>query len=86
MQMFSSQLTYQSLNGALPSRKCSIKAPDKYKTSAHVLTEICLPSKRWVNDLALILGLHWLKRCPMGQALICVLNLRLANFLFEFVH
>ena len=32
IQFFSSELTYQSLNGALPSRKCSIKAPAKCKT------------------------------------------------------
>ena len=25
---YSSELTYQSFNGALPSRKCSIKEPD----------------------------------------------------------
>ena len=39
---FSSELTYQSLNRALPSRKCSIKATAKCKTSIYVLTEICL--------------------------------------------
>ena len=32
IQFFSSELTYQSLNGALPSRKCCIKAPAKCKT------------------------------------------------------
>ena len=40
-------LNYQSLNRALPSRKCSIKAPAKCETSVYVLTEICLQwSKR----------------------------------------
>ena len=29
MEEFSPELTYQSLNGVLPSRKCSIKAPAK---------------------------------------------------------
>ena len=29
VQIFSSEFTYQSLNGASPSRKCSIKAPTK---------------------------------------------------------
>ena len=41
------------LNGALPSRKCSIKAPAKFKTSVYVLTDIYLQwSKRlcpWLN-------------------------------------
>ena len=44
------ELTYLSLNGALPSRKCSSKAPAKCKTSVYVLTEICLHK---VNDWAL---------------------------------
>ena len=35
-------LIYQNLNGALPSRKCSIKAPDKCESSIYVLTNICL--------------------------------------------
>ena len=33
---------YQSLNGALPSRKCCIKASTKCKISVYVLTAICL--------------------------------------------
>ena len=32
-------LTYQRLNGELPSRKCSIKAPAKCKSFSYVLTE-----------------------------------------------
>ena len=38
-----SELTYQSLNGALPSRKCSIKAPAKCKTSVYVCQDGDLP-------------------------------------------
>ena len=34
-------LMYQCPNGAIPSRKCSIKAPDKWRNSIYVLTEIC---------------------------------------------
>ena len=34
--------SYQNLNGALPSRKCSIKAPVKCKTSIYDLTQIFL--------------------------------------------
>ena len=36
------ELTYQSLNGALPSRKYSMNAPAKCQTSIYVMTEICL--------------------------------------------
>ena len=36
IQIFSSELTYQSLKGALPSSKCSIKEPTKCKTSVYV--------------------------------------------------
>ena len=52
MQIFSSGLSYQSLNSELPSRKCSDKAPAKCKTSAYVLTEICLQwsTKRFLNS------------------------------------
>ena len=46
-----SKLTYQSLNGALPSRKCSIKAPAKCKTSIFVLMKISAFNE--VNDWAL---------------------------------
>ena len=52
-------LTYQSLNRALPSRKCSIKTPAKCKTSVYVLTEICLQWSKWLvpklHPLCLIL-------------------------------
>ena len=45
-KIFSSEVTYQSLNGAsLPSMKCTIKTPVKCKTSTYVLTEICLSMK-----------------------------------------
>ena len=33
IQIFTSELTYQSFNGALPLRICSIKAPAKWKIS-----------------------------------------------------
>ena len=42
------ELTYQRLNGALPWRKYSIKAPTKWKTSVYALTEICL---QWSKQL-----------------------------------
>ena len=32
---------YQLLKGAIPSRKCSIKAPAKWRNSVYALTEIC---------------------------------------------
>ena len=38
IQIFSSELTYQILNCALPSRKCSIKAPAKCKPPIYVMT------------------------------------------------
>ena len=44
----SSEFTYQSLNAALPSRKCSIKALAKCKHLVYVLMEICL---QWSNGL-----------------------------------
>ena len=47
MQIFSSELSYQSLNGILPSRKCSTKALDKWKTSIYVLKEIRLQWSKW---------------------------------------
>ena len=47
-----SELTNQSLNGALPSRKCSIKAPAKCKTSVCVLIEICLQWSKWLGPLS----------------------------------
>ena len=37
-----------SLNGALPSRKCSFKAPAKCKIFINVLLEICL---QWIKRL-----------------------------------
>ena len=54
-------LVYQCLNGAIPSMKCSIKAPPKCKTSIYVLTEICLQwSKRLSpNTLNLKNGEIW---------------------------
>ena len=53
---FSSKLTYQSLNGALPTRKYSIKAPVKCKISVYDLTEICLQcSKRLVSKYSYLI-------------------------------
>ena len=43
---YKSSLTYKNLNGVIPSRKCSIKASAKYKTSIYVLTEICLQRRK----------------------------------------
>ena len=49
--MFSSEITYQSLNGALSSRKCSIKASTNCKTSVYVLTDICLQCSKWLGPM-----------------------------------
>ena len=49
--MFSSEITYQSLNGALSSRKCSIKASTNGKTSVYVLTAICLQCSKWLGPM-----------------------------------
>ena len=49
IQIFSSDLTYQSFNRALPLRKCFIKAPAICKTSVYVLTEICLQWSKWLG-------------------------------------
>ena len=40
---------YQCLNGAIPSRKCSIKAPAKWRKSAHVLTVIYHQRSKWLG-------------------------------------
>ena len=44
--IFSFGLMYQCLNGAIPSRKCSMKTHAKCKTSIYVLTEICLQGSK----------------------------------------
>ena len=52
MLIFSSgwaELTYQSLNRALPTWKCSIKAPAKCKTFLYVFMEICLQWSKWLG-------------------------------------
>ena len=43
---------YQCLNGAIPSRKCSIKAPAKWRHSVYVLMDICLQWSKWLGPLA----------------------------------
>ena len=48
---FSSELTYQSLNRALPSRKCSIKEPDYEKTPFTSCRESAI--NKVLNDWAL---------------------------------
>ena len=40
---------YQCLNEATPSRKCSIKAPAKWRNSVYVLTEICHLRSKWLD-------------------------------------
>ena len=40
---------YQCNNGAIPSRKCSIKTPAKWRNSAYVLIEICHQSSKWLG-------------------------------------
>ena len=44
---------YQWINGAIPSRKCSIKAPAKWKNSVYVLTEICHNRSKWFGPWCL---------------------------------
>ena len=65
--LFCSELSHQSLNGALPLWKCSIKAPAKWKTSVYVLREICLQWSKWLGPYTYICTLifacspifHW---------------------------
>ena len=40
---------YKYLIGAIPSRKCSIKAPAKWRKSVYVLTEICHQRSKWLG-------------------------------------
>ena len=56
IQIFSSELTYQNINGALPSSKCSIKAPAKCKTSVYVLLEICLQWSKPLGPWSFVMG------------------------------
>ena len=39
----------QCLNGAIPSRKCSIKAPANWRNSVYVLMEICHQRSKWLG-------------------------------------
>ena len=52
MQIFSSELTYQSLNGALPSRESSIKAAAKWRNSVYVLMEIFHQRSKWLGPMS----------------------------------
>ena len=40
-----------AFNGAVPSRKCSIKAPAKWRNSVYVLTEICHQRSKWLRPI-----------------------------------
>ena len=53
---------YQCLNGAIPSRKCSITAPAEWSNSVYVLTEICHQRIKWLDPIFLIYLVHnnWL--------------------------
>ena len=45
---------YQCLNGAIPSRKCSIKAPAKWGNSVYVvLTDICHQRSKWLSPICM---------------------------------
>ena len=57
--LFPFRLMYQCLNGAIPSRKCSIKAPAKWRNSVYVLTEICHQRIKWLG--AKIFIYYWQK-------------------------
>ena len=37
------------LNGAIPSRKCSVNAPAKWRHSVYVLMEICHQRSKWLG-------------------------------------
>ena len=54
--LFSFGLMYQCLNGAIPSRKCSITAPAKWRNSVYVLTEICNQRSKWLCPKTLLLN------------------------------
>ena len=49
MLLFSFGLMYQCLNRAIPSRKCSINAPAKWRNSVYILTEICHQRSKWLG-------------------------------------
>ena len=49
--LFSFGLMYQCLNRAIPSRKCSNKAPSKWRKSVYVLTEICHQRSKWLSPI-----------------------------------
>ena len=47
--LFLVNVPMQCLNGAIPSRKRSIKAPAKWRHSVYVLTEICHQRSKWLG-------------------------------------
>ena len=47
--LFSFGLMYQGLDGAIPSWKCSIKAPAKWRNSVYVLVKICHQRSKWLG-------------------------------------
>ena len=49
--LFSFDIMYQCLNGAIISRKYSIKAPPKRRNSVYVLTEICHQRSKWLRPI-----------------------------------
>ena len=55
LRILTNELTYQSLNRALPSRKCSIKTSAKCKTSVFVLLEIWLQWSEWLGPYFVVI-------------------------------
>ena len=69
-------LTYQSLNGAIPSIKCFIKAPAKCKTSIYVLMENHLQWCKWLGpcccfSIVTLKLFYWCNACKLRQIYTC---------------
>ena len=64
----------QSLNGALPSRKCSVKAPANFKTSVYVLMEICLQWSKWLVPILYIVSMLMHYAAQKVLMLLCLLS------------
>ena len=81
MLLFSFGLMYQCLNGAIPSRKCSITASAKWRNSVYVMMEICHKrSTKWLGP-----KWHWYFRyTPYYISKLYALLKRKSKFNFEF--
>ena len=65
LSLFSFGLMYQCLNGAIPSKKCSIQALAMWmwSNSAYVLIEICHQRSKWLAPKSIILYDNYSEFC-----------------------